>query len=485
MAAIESTSPASLRAQIVRWLQNFFRKERKDTPPTELNRMKWLHNRYNCVEEQLSVTPIPIDEKAEAERLAAQQEKITRWSSSIERQIQKRQSEFAPESFVSSVESFEPPESSINMSGDNHLAYELSDSARQEILRLEQEKQQQLVSSYSDVDPDTLFVDQWNCSGSSLLAITQELLPFEKAIAGCSSLTEEGDESETKELEAAEPAPQATPAKPSFNSPKNPYQHYSDTALTLLAQNPSTQRSALVWLSYHSNADVRSAVARNPNCPLETLSYLAKDGEAGIRHAIADNPKSSISILELLAVDKNPLIAWRAQNSLNAARGRRTVTDLKPPAWKSTSARNAQSRTGNHLPYSEELAATEETINFLKLIARKSSTPPRRLAELARHPDVRVRAAVAENANSPLELIWLLSRDQSPEVKLKVTENYNCPQDVLETLKDDVDPYVSWQARSVLHRLNNNSGQPPTPFVDNSVINSSTRTRAVTSRELP
>jgi hypothetical protein len=286
------------------------------------------------------------------------------------------------------------------------------------------------------------------------------------------------------------PAQAPVKAKAIFNSNSNPYRHYADTALMLLAQSPSTQRAALIWLSYHPNPDIRSAVARNPNCPQETLAHLAKDGEAGIRHAIADNPKCSIAILEMLIVDKNPLIAWRAQNSLNAARGRRTVTDLKPTGGKVNARSLPLSHTGNHLPYSEALAATEETINFLKLIARKSSTPPRRLAELARHPDARVRAAVAENANSPLELIWLLAKDHDQEVKLKVTENYNCPTDVLEALKEDSDSYVAWQARSVLHRLTNPN--QPNPYLDpdldnnrNTRLDSTTRIKAVTSRELP
>ena len=196
-------------------------------------------------------------------------------------------------------------------------------------------------------------------------------------------------------------------------------------------------------------------------------------------------------MLESLAVDKNPLIAWRAQNSLNLARGRRTVTDLKPPGFKSSSAAQL-ARTGNHLPFSDAMSATEETINFLKLIARKSSTPPRRLAELARHPDARIRAAVAENANSPLELIWLLAKDMDQEVKLKVTENYNCPVEVLEALKENEDSYVAWQARSVLHRLLNPN--QPNPYMEginggnnagNSRMDSSTRIKAVTSRELP
>jgi hypothetical protein len=182
----------------------------------------------------------------------------------------------------------------------------------------------------------------------------------------------------------------------------------------------------------------------------------------------------------MLAIDKNPLIAWRAQNSLNIAKGKRTVTDLKPQTAKQRTRPVEMVRTGNYrLPYSEALAATEETIAFLKLIARKTNTPARRLAELAKHPDASVRASVAENANAPAELLWVLVKDVEQEVKLKLIENYNCPLEILEALKDDADSYVSWQARSVLHRLTNEA--QPNPFIENS----STKIRAVTSRELP
>ena len=119
--------------------------------------------------------------------------------------------------------------------------------------------------------------------------------------------------------------------------------------------------SALVSLCLHSNPDIRGAVARNTNCPQEALSVLAKDHEAGIRHALAENPRSPIAVLEFLANDKNPLIAWRAQNNLNTARGRRTVNDLKLPDWQAMAKKQAAT-THHKLPYSDELSASEETM---------------------------------------------------------------------------------------------------------------------------
>jgi hypothetical protein len=479
-------SPAKLRAQITRFMQTMFSFANRPgaAPEPELNRLKWLHERGNCLSEQLCVEPIP----AQSDDYKVVEQQIARWGASIERQIaqqtkkalQSKEQNFAPTEHHSSKHDVHQPD--------------LSDSAKHELLRIDLAKRSQVVRSLGGArldeldDEETLFVDEWNCSGSSLLAIvnTQEMSPVERVVAQlCSEepLTVKLPAMNEPELQKlVEEAPKAKP-KSNFNVPGNPYRDYSETTLALLAQNPSTQRAALVWLSYHPNADVRGAVARNPNCSSETLSYLAKDSEAGIRHAIADNQKCGMAILEMLAVDKNPLIAWRAQNSLSIARGRRTVTDLRPS--KAPKARPVQmTRTGQFVPFAEELANTDETINFLRLIARKSGTPIRRLAELASHPDTRVREAVAENANTPPELLWTLARDKSIEVKLKVTENYNCPIEILEALKDDCETYVCWQARSVLHRLNNPN--QPNPFMESSsVISSTTNLRIVTSRELP
>lgn len=267
------------------------------------------------------------------------------------------------------------------------------------------------------------------------------------------------------------------PGAPDFNSRHNPYRHYSETALSLLAQNPATAATTLYWLCLHHSADIRGAVARNPNCPAESLTILCRDHEAGIRHSVAENPRSTSAILETLAGDKNPLIAWRAQTHLSQTKGRRTVTDLRPIISKTV---QQPSSVQPSLPYSEELSATEETISFLRLIARRTNTPPRRLAELARHPDARVRAAVAENGNTPIELLWHLAKDATQEVKLRITENCNCPIEVLEALKDDSDSYVSWQARAVINRITQRSNVTG-GVMDN--LRTSLR-RGVSSREL-
>lgn len=373
--------------------------------------------------------------------------------------------------------------------GDSVREYQLSASARREVLRIQLKKRLLIAKSLAMasapqdrvIEPDNLLAEDWNCSGTYALLPKDDLklVAEDKESLDASLGPAEGGEQPVKrfrslrcsdEVTDTTPPPSKTvpimsaaaesvsatppappqPQKPLFNSPKNPYRHYSQTALTLLAQNPSTQSVALCWLCLHNNSDIRGAVARNTNCPPEALARLAKDHEAGIRHAVAENPRSPLSVLELLLNDKNPLIAWRAQNHANDIQGR-TVQELKLPDWSKYTPPPSPKQAP--LPISSDLSATEETVAFLKLIARRTNTPARRLAELARHPDPRVRSAVAENANTPLELLWLLAKDPNQDVKLKVTENYNCPVDILEGMKEDPDEFVAWQARSVLTRI--------------------------------
>ncbi|HEY9734599.1 MAG TPA: hypothetical protein V6C89_21995 [Drouetiella sp.] len=229
-----------------------------------------------------------------------------------------------------------------------------------------------------------------------------------------------------------------------------PYKNFSENALKLIAQKPETPAPALKWLASHSNPHIRAAVAKNPSTPSDTITVLAKDHEAGIRHSIAENPLSSMDALNLLVKDRNPLIAWRAQNTVfQIKEGQRTAQRAKEAALVEAQ----KEKESIHQVKEAKIATTEETIAFLQVIARKTNTPARRLEELAKHADPRVRGAVAENANAPAEILWILSKDPESLVKTKVTDNYNCPIEILEAMKEDEDAYVAYQAHSVLNRV--------------------------------
>lgn len=229
-----------------------------------------------------------------------------------------------------------------------------------------------------------------------------------------------------------------------------PYKNFSENALKLIAQKPETPAATLKWLASHTNPHIRAAVAKNPSTPADTITVLAKDHEAGIRHSIAENPLSSMDALNLLIKDRNPLIAWRAQNTVfQIKENLRSAQRAKESAMQELQ----KEKESVHQVKEAKIATTEETIAFLQVIARKTNTPARRLDELARHADARVRGAVAENANAPAEILWLLSKDPESLVKTKVTDNYNCPIEILEAMKEDEDAYVAYQAHSVLNRV--------------------------------
>jgi hypothetical protein len=371
---------------------------------------------------------------------------------------------------------------------DKQSGLDLSDSAQREVLRIAMMKREQIARSLAlsgeskpgqseqgiDETRDGKSLQQPRTLPGPHLPVgnpapgpqleTQPAAPSQKTVPLQTNLNK------TKLVDPSPPRPDGAPPKNQASNGNqgnnnNPFKDYSDTALMLLAQNSSTDAETLFWLAGHHNMDIRCAVARSANCPLEALSILAKDHEPGIRHAIAENPGSSMHILRMLADDSNPLVSWRAQNNINAKRqGRKTTTIRVQSVPKPENAVRRNSQERPILPISEDLAATEETIAFLRLIALKTNTPPRRLSELARHPDPTVRAAVAENANTPSEMLWILARDTDQEVKIKVTDNYNCPTEILEALKEDGDSYVAWQARNVLHRLTSTSYPTATAF---------------------
>ncbi len=365
----------------------------------------------------------------------------------------------------------------------------ISDAALREMTRLELANKAQISRSLSgfheEDDRDTVLADKWDCSEyNSLFALPDEsrygttteyeedyeedLLPYftETLLMQEEELADSSDALQKFTASSTTIEPVKSTAKPgsagtnsttgAFGATESstalqPYKNFSENALKLIAQKPETPAPTLKWLASHTNPHIRAAVAKNPSTPGDTITVLAKDHEAGIRHSIAENPLSSMDALNLLVKDRNPLIAWRAQN---------TVSQIKEAHKAAQKAKDAalleiqkEAKEAVHHVKEAKIATTEETIAFLQVIARKTNTPARRLDDLARHADPRVRAAVAENANAPPEILWILAKDADSSVKTKVTDNYNCPIEILEAMKEDEDAYVAYQAHSVLNRI--------------------------------
>lgn len=375
----------------------------------------------------------------------------------------------------------------------------ISDAAVRQMTRLELANKAHISRSLSgfndELERDTVLADKWDCSEyNSLFALPDEsrygttteyeedyeedLLPYftetlllqEQELADSSDALQKFTASsptlEPVKKEVQKPAPtvtgttgktgpgpgagagSGTAGATESSTALQPYKNFSENALKLIAQKPETPAPTLKWLASHTNPHIRAAVAKNPSTPGDTITVLAKDHEAGIRHSIAENPLSSMDALNLLVKDRNPLIAWRAQNTVSQIKEAQKAAQKA----KDTALLETQKEAVHHVKEAK-IATTEETIAFLQVIARKTNTPPRRLDDLARHADPRVRAAVAENANAPAEILWILARDPDSSVKTKVTDNYNCPIEILEAMKEDEDAYVAYQAHSVLNRI--------------------------------
>jgi hypothetical protein len=228
--------------------------------------------------------------------------------------------------------------------------------------------------------------------------------------------------------------------------------HLSEAALQVIAGNPRTSPSTLCWLAAHYNPEIRSTVARNCNALPETIWLLAKDLDQAVRLAIAEHLESDRDVLKALGHDPSPLVSWRAQNTLsllgNSPSASTSNLPYDEPKMRSRSKRSAAKQEKNNLQ-----GQTPEEVEFLLLVAQKSTTPGRRLKELAGHINPLIRAAVAENGNTPLEALWSLSRDSIAEVKVKLADNYNCPLEIIAALEKDRDQFVVWRARSVLSKL--------------------------------
>ncbi|MBS1957695.1 MAG: hypothetical protein JST89_26140 [Cyanobacteria bacterium SZAS-4] len=365
----------------------------------------------------------------------------------------------------------------------------ISDAAIREMNRLESANKAQIsrsLSGFHDEDErDTVLADKWDCSEyNSLFALPDEsrygttteyeedyeedLLPYftETLLMQEEELVDSSDALQkfTASSTTIDPVKHSAPKQPAAgagtpgmtgavgatesSTALQPYKAFSENALKLIAQKPETPAPTLKWLASHTNPHIRAAVAKNPSTPGDTITVLAKDHEAGIRHSIAENPLSSMDALNLLVKDRNPLIAWRAQNTVSQIREAQKAAQKA----KDTAMQETEKEAVHHVKEAK-IATTEETIAFLQVIARKTNTPARRLDDLARHADARVRAAVAENANAPAEILWILAKDADSSVKTKVTDNYNCPIEILEAMKEDEDAYVAYQAHSVLNRI--------------------------------
>jgi hypothetical protein len=281
-----------------------------------------------------------------------------------------------------------------------------------------------------------------------------------------------------------------------------------------VAGNAKTPAETLRKLANDADNNVRLAVATNPATPIDVLRNLVRDSSkaVSIEAETALAAKGDLSAVEkksheLLANNRfnstsNSLVASyttldalkiEATNPVdNSLGGSNAQAMAAPPgitasgdSWRALTTDTAQKAyiqqkdTVKDLKFNApalngpkkqvmptvsletpEGAAPEEILAFHRMLATKLSTPPTKLAELAAHENMEVRAAVAENVSTPAEGFQILAEDKHSQVKLRVLDNSSCPMSIIETLCNDSDPYVAYEAKNQLKRLNTSANAP-------------------------
>lgn len=282
-----------------------------------------------------------------------------------------------------------------------------------------------------------------------------------------------------------------------------------------VAGNSKTPAETLRKLANDADNNVRLAVATNPVTPIDVLRNLVRDSSkaVSIEAETALAAKGDLSAVEkksheLLANNRfnstsNSLVAsyttldalkieatnpvdnslatsnaqamaappgitasgdsWRALTTDTAQKAyiqqKDTVKDLKFNAPPTLNGPKKQVVPSVSLE-TPEGAGPEEILAFHRMLATKLSTPPTKLAELAAHENMEVRAAVAENVSTPAEGFQILAEDKHSQVKLRVLDNSSCPMSIIEALCNDSDPYVAYEAKNQLKRLNTSANAP-------------------------
>ncbi len=238
----------------------------------------------------------------------------------------------------------------------------------------------------------------------------------------------------------------------------NAFANFSVVALQKVAKNPNTPPITLKWLAAHYRADVRQAVAENPNIGKEIMTILAGDIEECVRIIVTENTALSRDLLLILCDDSSPLVSEKAKNVLymqtKSAIMNQSLKSAENPIvgpnptqetnkiiakrndFPQISSENAICKSPLSLKSGDKSKTEPEFITneFLQVIAERSTTPPRRLAELAMHPDKLIRCMVAANPNATPEILWHLAKDDSIDVRRKLLSNYNCPEEVINYL---------------------------------------------------
>ncbi len=116
---------------------------------------------------------------------------------------------------------------------------------------------------------------------------------------------------------------------------------------------------------------------------------------------------------------------------------------------------DAENEFVDELDYIRYIFSDFAQVTVLERIAGEPWTPSFVLAQLAFHPDVDVRCAVAENPRTPIEALWLLCQDEHETVRYLLSGNENIPFEVLNVMAKDDNEHIAEQAAKTLSCVRN------------------------------
>jgi hypothetical protein len=206
------------------------------------------------------------------------------------------------------------------------------------------------------------------------------------------------------------------------------------------ATEATTPPEILEELAKSENATIRKVVAQNPNTPTETLLQLFRD----FPHQVLQNPIIDLLILE----DPNFLYELYQVNVGIFDRDNLPSFFLK---WAikhpDDKIRIAVARSKKTPQYFLEQLANDNKVNVRCCVAINSNTPIHTLEKFIQDSNEIVRLGVSENTCAPKFILEQLAKDPEYIVRLTVAKNPQTPQSALHRLLDDKDDSIRFAVR--------------------------------------
>lgn len=240
-----------------------------------------------------------------------------------------------------------------------------------------------------------------------------------------------------------------------------------DHLAEILASNVLTPAALLKSLSHHARPGVCQAVAANPNTPLDVLAQLAeiyptivalnvvwplllvsdpaavRSLSAGAQELILRHEQTPAGLVKsLLCYGHEDL---REEASLHVALGGEANASWHEESLCHIAATLTLDGVDDdlwRLPglfSSEALAWLARFPRLKPALAWCPNASPEHLADLADHPDAKVRLAVAGHPNTPLATLRTIARHAPFEERCAVARNPNTPPDTIDRLVHDPD----------------------------------------------